>query len=216
MNEGIPERVGSRVLGRSQRQREGLVLLAAIVAVMWLVEAINSIDSDALSHDGIYARNIGRFWGIATSPFIHGSFQHLIDNTVPFLFLGFIIAMHGAGRLLLVTGFVMLIGGLGTWVIGPAGTSTIGASGVVFGYASYLLARGFFDHSIWELAVGMLVGVIWGAALLSSLVPHGGISWQAHLCGAIAGVIVAWRLSRVDQRRPGRDPAPELTQAHPA
>jgi membrane associated rhomboid family serine protease len=47
-------------------------------------------------------------------------------------------------------------------------------------------------------------------------VPHGGISWQAHLCGAIAGVIVAWRLSRVDQRRPGRDPAPELTQAHPA
>jgi membrane associated rhomboid family serine protease len=200
MNTGIADRVGTRVFGRPQKQRDGLVVLAAIVLLMWLVEAINSIDSNKLKSDGIYARSIDRFWGILTSPFIHASFQHLIDNTLPFLFLGIIIALHGAGRLLLVTGFIIVIGGLGTWVIGPGGTSTIGASGVVFGYASYLLTRGFFDRSIWELAVGMVVGLIWGAALLSSLVPHSGISWQAHLCGAAAGVIVAWRLSQVDHR----------------
>ncbi|MGH3262183.1 MAG: rhomboid family intramembrane serine protease, partial [Trebonia sp.] len=110
-------------------------------------------------------------------------------------------ALHGAGRLLLITGFIVVIGGLGTWVIGPGGTSTIGASGVVFGYATYLLTRGFFDRSIWELGVGMVVGVVWGAVLISSMVPRSGVSWQGHLCGGIAGVIVAWRLSRVDARR---------------
>jgi membrane associated rhomboid family serine protease len=201
MIQGIGDRLGTQLFGRPQKQRDGLVLLAAIVLVMWAVEAINSIDGNRLDGDGLYSRNLGRFWGILTSPFIHASFQHLMDNTVPFVFLGIIIALHGAGRLLLVTGFVVLIGGLGTWVIGPGGTSTIGASGIVFGYATYLLTRGFFDRSIWELAVGMIVGVIWGAALLSSLVPHSGVSWQGHLCGGIAGVIVAWRLSQVDHRR---------------
>ena len=201
MTEGSADRFGSRLFDRTEKQREGLVLLTAIVLLMWLVEAINSIDSNALSHDGIYSRNVDRFWGILTAPFIHASFQHLLDNTLPFVFLGVIIALQGAGRLLLVTGFIVVIGGLGTWVIGPGGTSTIGASGVVFGYATYLLTRGFFNHSFGELAVGMVVGVIWGAVLISSLVPHNGISWQAHLCGGIAGVIVAWRLSQLDRRR---------------
>jgi membrane associated rhomboid family serine protease len=202
MTEGVADRLGSRLSDRSSRPREGLVLLGGIVALMWLVEAINSIDSNRLDSDGIRARSISHFWGILTSPFIHASFQHLMDNTVPFLFLGVIIALHGARRLALVTGFIIVIGGLGTWLIGPGGgTSTIGASGVVFGYATYLLARGLFDRSIWELGVGIFVGVIWGAVLVSSLVPHSGISWQAHLCGGIAGVIVAWRLSTMDHRR---------------
>ena len=218
MTDGMADRIASRfadrrVLERTQKPREGVVSLVAIVLLMWLVEAINSLDSNHLDGDGIHARSVSRFWGILTSPFIHASFQHLIDNTVPFVFLGLIIALHGAGRLLLVTGFIIAIGGLGTWVIGPGGVSTIGASGVVFGYATYLLTRGFFDRSIWELGVGMVVGVIWGAVLVSSLVPHTGISWQAHLCGGIAGVIVAWRLSQMDHKRRSRDepraPAPQ-------
>lgn len=184
---------------------QGLLLLAAIVVFMWLVEAVNSIDSDRLDGDGIYARNVSRFWGIITSPFIHASFQHLLDNTIPFVFLGAIIALRGAVRLAIVTGFVIVIGGLGTWLISPSANhlDTIGASGVVFGYATYLLTRGFFDRSILELLIGVVVGVIWGAVLLASLVPHQGVSWQAHLCGGIAGVIVAWRLSHYD-RQPGR------------
>jgi membrane associated rhomboid family serine protease len=206
MTEGLADRFGSRFLDRNNKQRGGLIVLAGIVLLMWLVEAINSIDSNGLDSDGIRARSVSHFWGILTSPFIHASFQHLLDNTVPFVFLGLIIALHGARRLLLVTGFIIVIGGLGTWVIGPGGTSTIGASGVVFGYATYLLTRGFFDRSIWELGVGMVVGVIWGAVLVSSLVPHTGISWQAHLCGGIAGVIVAWRLSQADHRRSEPDP----------
>jgi membrane associated rhomboid family serine protease len=200
MTDDKPERAGSRLLDRTETPRQGLVVLAGIVLFMWLIEAINTLDSNRLDHDGIYARNISRFWGIITSPFIHASFQHLLGNTVPFIFLGAIIALHGARRLLLVTGFVIVIGGLGTWLFSSSSGDTIGASGVVFGYATYLLARGFFDRSIWELGVGLIVGVVWGAVLISSLVPHSGISWQAHLFGGVAGVIVAWRLSRVDHR----------------
>lgn len=189
------------LVSRRDEPVAGLAVLGLIVALMWVVEVINSIDSQHLDSDGIYSRNVDRFWGILTAPFIHAGYTHLLDNTLPFLVLGAIIALHGARRLLLITGFIILVGGLGTWLIGPGGVSTIGASGVVFGYAAYLLSRGFFDRKIWELAVGMVVAVVYGAALLSSLVPHAHISWQGHLCGGVAGVIVAWRLSQIDHRR---------------
>ena len=185
---------------RARERVEGVQLLAAIVALMWLVELINTIDSNRLDRDGIYARSFSHVWGIVTAPFIHVSFQHLISNSIPFIFMGLIIALRGAARLALVTAIVILIGGIGTWLISPAGVSTVGASGVVFGFATYLLARGLFNRSLLELLTGAVVGVVWGSALLSSVVPHYGISWQGHVCGAIGGVVAAWALSR--ERRP--------------
>jgi membrane associated rhomboid family serine protease len=179
-----------------QEREEGIGLLLGIVALMWVVEVINSLDSNRLDNDGIYPRNVDHLWGVFTAPFLHVSFAHLISNTIPFLFMGVIIAMQGAARLALVTGIVILIGGLGTWLIAPAHSITVGASGVVFGYAAYLLTRGLFDRSVVELLIGVIVGVIWGGALLSSLVPHYGISWQGHACGAIGGVVAAWLMAR--------------------
>jgi membrane associated rhomboid family serine protease len=192
---------------RAQVQIEGLLVLTAIVAIMWIVEAINSLDSNRLAtSDGIYARNLGHIWAIFTAPFLHFSFQHLIANTVPFAFMGVIIALRGARRLLGVTLIIIVIGGLGTWLIAPAGTDTAGASGVVFGYATYLFARGFFNRSVLELLTGLVVGVVWGGALLSSIVPHTGVSWQGHVCGAIGGVAAAYVLRR--DRPAGAGPAP--------
>jgi membrane associated rhomboid family serine protease len=184
---------------KHQRRREGIALLASIVALMWVIEVINTLDSNRLDNDGIYPRNFGRLWGILTAPFIHASFQHLIDNTIPFVFMGLIIALYGAARVAAVTAIVILIGGIGTWLIAPAGSVTFGASGVVFGYATYLLTRGLFDRSALEVLTGVVVGVVWGGALLASLVPQHGVSWQGHLCGGIAGVIAAWLLA--PQRR---------------
>ncbi len=179
-----------------EQQRGGLELVFALVAVMWAVELINTLDNNALDADGIYARNVSRLWGILTSPFVHASFAHLISNTIPFLFLGVIIALRGAARTAAVTAIIIVVGGFGTWLIGPSGVSTIGASGVVFGYATYLLSRGVFNRSALELLVGVVVAVVWGGALLTSLIPHYGVSWQAHACGAAAGVLAAWLLSR--------------------
>jgi len=78
--------------------REGLTLLAGIVALMWLIEVINTLDSNRLDNDGIYPRNVDHLWGIFTAPFLHVSFAHLIGNTVPFVFMGVIIALRGAWR----------------------------------------------------------------------------------------------------------------------
>lgn len=184
---------------RFHDQRQGLQVLGAMVGLMWVIEIINTADSNHLDGDGIIARNLGHLWGILTSPFIHASFAHLIDNTIPLVFLGVIVALRGAARLATVTTLVILLGGLGTWLIGPSHVSTIGASGLVFGYATYLLTRGFFNRSLLELLTGVVVGVIWGAVLIASLVPHQGVSWQGHLCGGIAGVVTAYSLRRPRQ-----------------
>jgi membrane associated rhomboid family serine protease len=199
---------------RAQTQIEGLILLTGIVGIMWIVEAANSLDSNRISKsDGIYARNLDHIWAIFTAPFLHFSWQHLIANTVPFVFMGVIIALQGARRLLLVTLIIIVIGGLGTWLIAPSGTDTAGASGVVFGYATYLFTRGFFNRSVLELLTGLVVGVVWGGALLSSIVPHDGISWQGHACGAIAGVIAAYLMRRDRPAKPGSKPMSPLDRA---
>lgn len=203
---------------KGELQIQGLTLLITIVGVMWLVEVINTLDSNGLNSDGLYARSISHLWGIITAPFLHASFQHLFDNTIPLLFMGVIIALRGAVRLALVTAIVIVLGGFGTWLIAPAGTVTVGASGLVFGYATYLLTRGVFDRSVLELAVGALVGVVWGSVLLTSLVPHYGVSWQAHLCGGIAGVVAAWILREKPTPRsslPGSGPAAAASSGSP-
>jgi membrane associated rhomboid family serine protease len=191
---------GAPRLRNGQRQLEGVALLAGVVVLMWVIEGINTLDSNRLDTDGILPRSIDHIWGILTAPFIHASWQHLIANTVPFVFMGLIIALQGAKRFALVTLIVIVVGGIGTWLVSPAATSTgvpeytIGASGVVFGYATYLFTRGFFNRNVLELLIGLVVGVIWGGALWSSVVPHTGISWQGHVCGAIGGVVAAYLL----------------------
>ncbi len=191
---------------------EGLSLLVGIVAIMWVVEVVNSLDSYRLDSDaGLIPREVDRVWAIFTSPFLHAGWPHLIDNTIPFVFMGVIIAVRGAAKLALVTLIVIVIGGLGTWLIAPAGTNTVGASGVVFGYATYLFTRGLFERSVVQIFTGVIVGAVWGGALVSSIVPHAGVSWQAHACGAIGGVVAAWLLAgRRDGSRPrgGGDPVP--------
>ena len=202
-----------------RQSAEGLSLLAAIVALMWVIEVINSLDSGALDRDGgLLPRDVDRLWAIFTSPFLHASWQHLIDNTIPLVFMGVIIAMRGAAKLALVTLVVILVGGLGTWLIAPADSQTVGASGVVFGYATYLFARGLFDRSALEILIGVIVGVVWGGALVASVVPHTGVSWQAHVCGAIGGVLAAWLLAGRQGARPprGRDDGTELPGGPPA
>ncbi|MBV9310059.1 MAG: rhomboid family intramembrane serine protease [Solirubrobacterales bacterium] len=199
---GRPRSGGSQVglpgAGRTQIERTGAArsrtggfeLLLALVAVMWVVEIVNTADSNRLDADGLYPRNVAHLWGILTAPFLHASFQHLISNTIPLVFMGAIIALRGAFRLAAVTGIVIVLGGLLTWLVSPGGV-VVGASGLVFGYAGYLLARGFFDRSPLELLVGAVVGVLWGGALLASVVPQPHISWEGHICGAIAGVVAA-------------------------
>lgn len=210
MSSTVPSQRLRPPVRRAQTQLEGVAVLTGVVVLMWFVELINTLDSNNLDGDGIYARSIGHLWGIFTAPFIHVSWQHLIANTVPFVFMGLIIALQGAKRFALVTVIVIVVGGIGTWLISPSGVVTDGASGVVFGYATYLFTRGFFDRNAPELLIGLIVGVIWGGALLSSIVPHYGVSWQGHVCGAIGGVVAAYMLRN---ERSGSAPATREARA---
>ena len=189
-------------------QVDGLRALGALVATMWAVELVNALDSYRLDRDGIVPRNLSHLDGVVFAPFLHVSFSHLLGNTVPFVILGFAIALAGAGRLLRVSLIVALVSGLGVWLTAPSGSVTVGASGVVFGYATYLISRGLFDRKIGEVLLGIIVLLFFGGALISDLIPHSGISWQAHLFGGVGGVLAAAALARPAR---GRTSAPAAT-----
>jgi membrane associated rhomboid family serine protease len=180
---------------RYSSQLEGLRALGALVAIMWGVELVNLLDSYRLDSYGIVPRSASHLDGIVFAPFLHASIAHILGNTIPLVILGFMIALAGARRLLSVTVIVALVSGIGVWLIAPANTDTFGASGVVFGYATYLISRGLFNRKLVEVALGAFVAVIFGGILIADLIPHPGVSWQAHLFGGIGGVLAASTLS---------------------
>ncbi len=174
------------------------MFVAALVAVMWVVEIVDAVAFD-LDSNGIRPRHADGLVGVALAPVLHGGFGHLIGNTIPFLVLGAAIALGGLARIAAVTVIVAVVGGLGTWLIAPANTVHIGASGLVFGFASYLIARGVYTHRMLHLAGGLAVIVVYGTTLLFGFVPTPGVSWQGHLFGAVGGVVAARLLHREPQ-----------------
>jgi membrane associated rhomboid family serine protease len=168
----------------------GFILIAAMVAVMWLVEVYDAIGGDPDSA-GIRPRDPDGLVGVPLSPFLHGSWGHLIGNTIPFVILGAAIAIGGLVRVAIVSGIVIVVGGLGTWLTAPTNTIHIGASGMVFGFAAYLIARGAYTRTAWHILGGLAVLAVYGATLLSGFVPTPGVSWQGHLFGAVGGVVAA-------------------------
>jgi len=177
-----------------------------MVLLMWGLEVVDAILDNRLDRYGIEPREVDGLDGIVAAPFLHVGFGHLAANTVPFVVMGLVIALEGPLRLLGVTAITAVVSGLGTWLIAPADTIHLGASGVVFGYATYLIARGLFNRRPVEIAIGVVVALLWGGALLAGLEPQQGISWQGHLFGAIGGVVAARVLSerRAAAQRPGR------------
>jgi membrane associated rhomboid family serine protease len=188
-----------RTRSRSEDRVRGFAFVGAMVAVMWVVEVLDVAGAN-LDSNGIHPRDPDTLPDIAFAPFLHAGWGHLVGNTVPFLILGGAIALSGLARTAAVTAIVAVVGGLGTWLIGPSNTNHIGASGLVFGFAAYLIARGAFSRNPIHLVAGVGVIAVYGATLLFSLVPHPGISWQGHLFGAVGGVVAARVLDR--KRRP--------------
>jgi membrane associated rhomboid family serine protease len=168
-----------------------VLLVVAMIALMWVTEVIDVIAGHRLDDYGIHPRDVGGLPEIVSAPFLHVGFGHLISNTVPFAAMGVAIALGGLARVAIVTATVAFVSGLGTWLIAPANTVHLGASGLVFGYATYLVSRGILSKRFVDLAVGAVVVVIWGIGLLQGLLPQDRISWQAHVFGAIGGVIAA-------------------------
>ncbi|BBZ68193.1 rhomboid family intramembrane serine protease [Mycolicibacterium insubricum] len=180
----------------------GGATVLGFVAVLYVIEFIDQLGGGRLDADGIRPLQRDGLSGILFAPLLHGSWNHLFANTIPLLVLGFLMTLIGMGRCLAATAIIWLLGGLGTWLIGalPSCPNTvhIGASGLIFGWLTFLIVFGWWVRKPWQIVVGVLVALLYGSLLLG-VVPDlntcGGISWQGHLCGAIAGVVAAYLLS---------------------
>ncbi len=164
----------------------------ATVSLFWLVKLYELSAGFSLSHYGVFPRSFSHLTGILFFPFLHGNFQHLLSNTFPFLILMTSILFFYpriAVRVLIV---LYLFSGFGVWVLARP-SYHIGASGMVYGFAAFLFFSGVFRRDARSLALALSVAVLYHG-ILYGLFPNGekGISWEAHLIGAVIGAILAF------------------------
>jgi membrane associated rhomboid family serine protease len=167
------------------------VILGGFIGLLWLIQIVNAALGGALVGLGIHPRTLAGLWGILFAPFVHGSFAHLIANTVPLAVLGWLVMLRRKRDLFTVSVMSALVGGLGTWLIAPALTVHVGASILIFGYLGYLLARGIFERRFWPIVGSVIVFFLYGGALWGVLPGAIGISWQGHLFGLLGGILAA-------------------------
>jgi membrane associated rhomboid family serine protease len=189
----------------------GGVTIVSFVALLYVIEAFDSMSGHHLDDNGIRPLETDGLLGILFAPLLHSNWQHLIANTGPALILGFLMTLAGVARFIFATAIIWIVGGFGTWLIGNVGThcpyvgvscetNHIGASGLIFGWLTFLIVFGFFTRKAWEIVVGVIVLFIYGSVLLGVLPGTFGVSWQGHLCGAIAGVLAAYVLSGPERK----------------
>lgn len=168
------------------------VALAAFVALLWAVQVINWIVGYGLNPAfGLIPRYFGGLDGIIAMPLLHGSFAHLMANTPPLLVMGGLLVATTTRALLAVNAVVIGFGGGLVWLFGGSAIH-IGASGLVFGWFGFLVVRGLVDRSLITLSAALVVGALYGSILWGVLPGQPGVSWEAHLFGAIAGAVAAF------------------------
>ena len=158
--------------------------------LMWLVKIIEVNFQISFVRYGIFPKTIDGLKGILFSPFIHKDFTHLINNSYPILILGgmlFTIYRKIATQLFV---WLYFIAGFWLWIIGRP-SFHIGASGLIYALASFLLVSGIIRKNPRLTAVSMLVIFLYGSMIWGLLPTKEPISWEGHLAGFIAGIIVA-------------------------
>ncbi|QYN37143.1 rhomboid family intramembrane serine protease [Pseudonocardia sp. DSM 110487] len=188
----------ARVLPRNPVSSALFMLL--FTAGLYVVEAFDVVSGGALDRTyGIEPLQVDGLDGVLFAPLLHGNWAHLMSNTVPFLVFGFLAMAGGFRQFLVVTATIWVLGGLGVWLTGGSGYH-IGASGVIFGWLVFLLTRGFFARSGLQILMAVGLFFVWGGILFGVLPGQPGISWQAHLFGALAGLLAARLAARADRR----------------
>ena len=197
-------------IGTARQEATGLfkelqsqgTLLVCVVIVLWTIELANSLTNDALNNFGIRPRNIVGLQGILFAPFLHGNWRHLISNTFPLVILSWLIMARDRSEWIAVTVLTAIASGLGTWLFGGAATIHIGASGVVFGYFGFLVARAYFERSFGSIAISLLVLALFGGMIWGILPVRVGISWEGHLFGLLGGIAAAWTIAALNRKVP--------------
>ncbi|MEM7193813.1 MAG: rhomboid family intramembrane serine protease [Pseudomonadota bacterium] len=177
----------------SHRIGEELLGVTLFVASIWIVFGLDLFLP--LEQLALLPRHISGLIGIVAMPFLHSNWAHLLANSTPLIVMLILLAGSRANSTVVVT-LIILLGGTLHWFFGrPA--YVIGASGLVFGLMGYLIASGLFERRLVPLLISLIVGLLYGSTLITGVLPNQpGVSWDGHLFGAIAGVVVAFFLTR--------------------
>jgi len=180
------------------------VVLGGTLAVFWAVFVVNSLLGGSLLSLGIIPRTTIGLRGILFAPFLHGTLNHIVANSIPFLALGWMVMLRDERHFIPVTLAGMVGSGITAWLLGAPGSVHIGASGVIFGYLGFLMLTGWYTRSFVSILLSVIVTLAWGSLVLGMMPGQPGISWPAHIGGFLGGVFAA-RGFRIRRRRPWAD-----------
>jgi membrane associated rhomboid family serine protease len=188
---------------RSHTIRQELTGVILFVGFIWAVFLV-SLLFPGLDEYGVIPRRTIGLVGIPAMPFLHANLQHILSNTIPLVVLLILLAGSRAESWEVVV-LVAFLGGLLLWIFGREAIH-IGASGLISGLTAFLILSGFLEKRIIPLLIALLVGFFYGTSLVLGIVPRFGsqISWDGHLCGAVAGGVVAFALARAPWARSER------------
>jgi membrane associated rhomboid family serine protease len=161
------------------------------IGLLWAVKITESLSGADFGYLGLLPLDLKGARGILFFPFIHGSWQHLINNTIPVFVLTWALFYFYRTIAFKVFFLVFFIHGFWLWFLGRNAIH-IGASGIIYGLGSFIFVSGIIRKNTHLLAISLLVaflygGMVWGIFPLEEF-----ISWEGHLTGLIAGVILAF------------------------
>lgn len=173
-------------------------LMAIFVGSMWVVFLVSSTFPWLnLNSHGVVPRTVSGLQGILFAPWLHANLRHIAANTGGIVVLGWLCMWPRTSNFWHATIGAMLGAGLCAWLLGAPYSIHIGASGLIFGYAAYLVARGWYTRDVLSVLVALFVVGVYGLSLFMGALPIvQGVSWQSHVGGAIGGLLAARRTSR--------------------
>lgn len=172
------------------------------VVLIWLIKASEHIFSVDLHFLGIFPQRASSLTGIFTSPFIHADLKHLFNNTLPLFVLGSALFFFYSQVAFRVLFWLFLLTGAAVWLTGRPSWH-IGASGIIYGLASFLFISGIIRRHIPLMGLSLLVAFLYGEmvwGIFPGFRPN--ISWESHMLGAVAGAILALWFRREGPQRP--------------
>ncbi len=184
---------------KNQRKQKISNLLTPLFfpIAIWVIHLISLLLNEDFSKLGLLPRNLIGLLGIITSPLIHADFSHLISNTIPLIVLGWIIFNFYPKLSYLLFVFIYLLTGLLVWIFARQ-VYHIGASGVVYGFVSFLFFSGIFRRDNKSIALALVITFLYGGLVWGMIPGFEGISWESHLFGAITGLLAAYMFRKID------------------
>jgi len=173
-----------------QQLKTSAYWILGLVLVIWALELVNLLLGHRLNVLGILPRTMTGVPGIVLAPFLHYGVRHVLLNTIPLVILGWLVILHGPRAFLEVSLVIILVSGVGIWLFGRSGYH-VGASGLIFGYFGFLVARGWYERSFSSILIAAVTIILYGGILLGLLPIRAGVSWEAHLFGLLAGILAA-------------------------